>query len=243
MSTVLQRFGFRWLARVETVAVADCVHFAGFRYGRNEINPYENYVTALVQGEAVDSARARFTEFLQHYRPRHLGEALGVELERTYPLWCYPWSRRLPAPGWRDDPADVPDIITFFSARGILRSRIVEEFRWLEQCLDSIRKNGYQPGRFSGDPKTRRLVAADGQVRHVVHDGNHRLAVLAALGVRRLPVRYVPLMTVHEPDLPGWPGVVAKSFTTDDARRIFRAYFAERPVARTTAQPADVLES
>lgn len=242
MSTVLQRLGFRWLARVETVAVADCVHFAGFRYGRNEINPYENYVAALVRGEAVESARTCFIEFLQHYRPRHLGEALRVELERSYPLWYYPWSRRLPGPGWRDDPAQVPDIITYFSERGILRSRIEEEFRWLEQCLDSIRRNGYQPVRFSGDPKTRRLVAADGRVRHIVHDGNHRLAVLAALGVRKVPVRWVSLMTVHESDLLKWPGVVANGFTIDDARKIFRAYFTGNKVARTTAQPADLIE-
>lgn len=243
MSTMLQRLAFRWLSHTETASVADCVHFAGFKYGRQEINPYENYVTALVRGEAVDRARGQFIEFLQYYRPQHLGEALGVKLEREYPLWCYPWSRRLPPPGWRDDPAEVPDIITFFSPRGILRPRIMEEFRWLEQCLGSIQQQGYRPAEFSGDIEARRLVASDGRKRYVIHDGNHRLAALGALGVKEVKVRQVPLMTVCEKDLTRWPGVAGGRFTVGDARAVFHAYFEVRKNSRNTEEPARVIES
>lgn len=243
MRQLSQRLAFRWLARPETVPVADCVHFAGFRYGRQEVNPYENYVSALVQGEAVERVRREFVGFLQHYRPRHLGEALGVKLEREYPLWCYPWSRWSPTPGWRENPAELPDIITHYSPRGILRSRIDEEFGWLERCLASIRQHGYKPAQFSGDPEARRLVALDGIVRYVIHDGNHRLAALGALGVKTVVVRQVPLMSVREEDLGRWPGVASRRFTLGDARVIFRAYFEARKKARTTDEPVRVIEA
>lgn len=242
MSLLLQRLAFRWLARTTTALIADCVHFAGFRYGRQEINPYENYVAALVRGDGMDRARVQFTEFLRHYRPRHLGEALGLKLEREYPLWCYPWSRRQPTSAWRGDPAEVPDIITHYSPRGILRSRIDEEFGWLERCLGSIQKHGYQPAKFSGDPAARQLVGFDGTMSYIIHDGNHRLAVLGALGVKKVAVRQVPQMTVREEDLARWPGVTSGRFTTADARTVFRAYFDGRQVARTTEKPADLLE-
>lgn len=243
MRRLLQRLAFRWLGRPETVPVADCVHFAGFHYGRQEVNPYENYVSVLVQGETVERARRQFVGLLQHYRPRHLGEALGVKLEREYPLWCYPWSRRSPAPAWRENPAELPDIITHYSPRGILRSRIDEEFGWLERCLESIREVGYKPAQFSGDPEARRLVSCDGGVRYVIHDGNHRLAVLGALGVKTVVVRQVPLMSVREGDLSRWPGVTGGRFTPKDARAIFRAYFEGRENARTTEEPAWVLDT
>ncbi len=246
MNPWLQRLAFRWLARKETVPVANCVHFAGFRYGCGEPNPYEGYLVAVASGRDKNQARAEFTDLLQHFRPKHLGEALGATLNRQYPLWHYPWSRGAPAavrPGWLDNPAEVPDIITFFSERGILRSRIEEEFGWLEDCLESIRRHGYQPARFAGEPRVRRLLAADGQVRFVVHDGNHRLAALAALGVTEVSVRYSPLMTVFESELPHWPGVKSQFFTLDDARRVFLAYFTEKRNFRTTPHPAPIIPS
>lgn len=242
MSTLIQQLAFRWLSRVETVPVAECVHFAGFGYGRGTINPYENYVSALVRGEPVKSARSQFIEFLQHYRPRHLGEVFGVRLEREYPLWSYPWSRRKPLAAWRTDPGELPDIITYYSDAGIQRSRIEEEFGWLERCLHSIQTHGYLPEQYVGHPQVRRLVGVDGEARYIVHDGNHRLAVLGALKEPTVKVRQVPVMTVLEQNLMRWPGVMAGRFTVNDAQSIFKAYFAERKSARTTEVAATVID-
>jgi len=248
VSTRLQRFAFRWLAREETVRVADCVHFAAFRFGRGELNPYENYTVALSRRTQVADVRARFEEFLRGYRPVNMGEALGVRLSGEHGLWQFPWARRPFAatgtrPGWHDNPADVPDILTHFSARGILRSRIEQEFRWLEAALHSIREHGYQPQCYSGHPQARRLVAADGSARYLMHDGNHRLSALAAMGHTEVVVCFVPRMDVHEADLPCWWRVADGSYEPDDARRVFRAYFDGNPAPHTTGEPAVLLES
>jgi hypothetical protein len=237
-----------WLTRTEMVPVGSCVHYGAFRYGRGEFNPYENYVVALAHGEPMNVARERFVDFLRYYRPRHFGEALGISLSREYPLWHYPWlpeRRDLPAAtkGWAEAPNDVPDILTHFSARGILRARIEEEFLWLERAFYSIREHGYHPDRFAGHIEARKLVAANKEARYLIMDGNHRLSALAALGHATVVVRYRWRMTVQEHALARWPQILDGGYLPEDARRVFQAYFEGNRHPRTTAVAAPVLES
>lgn len=248
MSGLWQRLAFRWLARRETVRVADCVHFGAFRYGRGELNPYENYVTGLARGEPVAKLRERFTAFLCEYRPVDFGEALGVRLEQAHGLWDYPWRRGAPdtrragKEGWCEEPADVPDLLTHFSERGILRSRIEEEFRWLEATWASVREHGYRPRRFAGHLTARKLVARDGERRFLIYDGNHRLSAVSALGQDEVTVRCAAVMTVRETALARWRGVASRRWTADDARRIFRAYFEGNRAPRTSGSRAEPRE-
>jgi hypothetical protein len=248
MRTELQGLAFRWLVKTQTVPVADCVHYGAFRYGRGEFNPYENYAVALASGGPMDVAREQFVDFLRYYRPRHIGEALGVALSREYALWRFPWSLERPDPrtspaGWAEAPNDVPDILTHFSACGILRARIEEEFSWLERAFHSIREHGYRPDRFTGHIEAQKLVAADGRTMHLITDGNHRLSALAALGQTTVVVRYRRRMTVKERALLRWPQVLTGSYSPEDARLVFRAYFDGNRQPRTTDVPAPVLES
>lgn len=248
MSSLLHRVAFRLLAHEETVELGSCVHFGGFRYGRGDYNPYETYLHMLAHGTEVAAARARFVEFLQHYRPRHLGEALGVELRRAYPLWQYPWSRTevqtaAGVAGWFHDPDDCPDILTHFSLRGIPHSRIEEEFAWLEGSLASVRRHGFQPRAFRSSILSRRLIRADGRVAYLIHDGNHRLSALSALGVAQLRLTYVPMATVNEARLAQWPLVRRGRVDAEDARRVLAVYFDGNHAFRTQESPAPVIEA
>src|SRR5688572_26666666 len=117
MSAARSKFAYRWFSRKILVPINECVHYCAFRYGCGAFNPYENYAFALTRGEPVVEARERFVDFLRHYRPRTLGEALGLELTRDYGLWQFPWLKGVRASngiphGWADDPDDFPDIIT-----------------------------------------------------------------------------------------------------------------------------------
>lgn len=246
MKERVRRWALPWLVRQVTVPVADCVHYGAFRYGRREFNPYENYAVALAAGGDMAAARARFVEFLEHYRPEDFGAALGVELSRPQPLWRYPWAPEPDegeaTPGWLENPADAPDILTYFSRRGILRTRIDEEFGWLERAFNSIREHGYQPGRFAGHLEARKLVALDGSVRYLITDGNHRLSALAALGQRTVVVRYRWRMTVKERALPQWPLVRSGLYSAEDARSVLRVYFDGNRRPRTTEEAAQVID-
>jgi hypothetical protein len=245
MSGTQQGWKFRWLAKTKTVPIAECVHFCAFRYGCGDVNPYENYATALVRGEPLGEARERFVEFLQHYRPRDFGAALGAVLSRNYGLWQFPWGPAVATtetPGWVDDPDDATDIITHFAERGILRFRIEEEFLWAEKLFYSLRRRGFQMQPGERPIEAQELIAADGATRYLIIDGNHRVSALAARGEKNVIVRSASALAVCEAKLAEWPRVKEGSYAADDARRVFQAYFNGNQRTRTTEIPARVLE-
>jgi len=231
-----------WLEKDVTISLASCVHFTGFRYGCQRYHPYETYLIELVRSGDLAASRTRFTRFLRHYRPRHLGEALGIELSREYPLWFFPWLAEPPAAAWLADPMDCPDILTHYSVRGIPCSRIHEEYHWLERALVNIRQHGFQPMRFDSPIRVRILEHRDGQKVHLVLDGNHRLSALSALGRREVPVRLVRHHRVAESELMDWPQVRNGRFTVDDARAVLRAFIEGNQRPETTKEPAQILE-
>lgn len=229
----VRRFG-----RATEVPLALCVHFSAWRYGRGDFNPYENYCTGLARGETRSELRQRFTTFLQHYRPRDFGTALGVRLSARHPPWQYPWARGTASSAWLARPQDCPDILTHFSEAGIASERIEQEFRWLEDTFRSIRDRGYVPQQFAGAPVARRLEAADGAAAYLMLDGNHRLAALGALGFDRVVVRWSGLQTVREREARRWAGVARGAWSLEDALRVFRAYFHGNHAPCTTDEPA-----
>jgi hypothetical protein len=213
-----------------TVRVNECVHFGAFRYGHGDYHPYETFVARVHRREPIEEIRKEFETFLRHYRPRNFGEALGLKLEREYPLWLFPWSRlwrflrAYPVGAWRQDPKDVPDIITHFSLQGIPRNMIEMEQHWLLQAYESISNLGYKPQQF-GYPRGRLLVAEDGSHACILLDGNHRVSALSVLGASSVDVRCWSWDIVRQSSLNSWPGVRNGFFSRSDADLIFRAYF------------------
>jgi hypothetical protein len=224
-----------------TVAIADCVHFCGCRFGRDERNPYEKYVLDLSRGVDVWKARQHFVDFLRHYRPRHFGQALGCDLSRQYPLWSYPWRRGLPQPAWRERADDCPDILTHFSEEGILSYRIDEEFVWLERALAQMRREGYRPDRY-GYVVGIELRPAAGDSTFLLRDGNHRVAALSALGHGHVRMRRaLRCAIVRETDIEWWPQVRSGLYTVEDARKVFGAYTHGNRRLRTTDESTRVI--
>lgn len=217
------------LAPLVKLKISECVHFCAFLYGRGRYNPYETYVRDLHHGREMNELYSEFVDFLVGYRPRTLGEALGLSLDRDYPLWLFPWSRPWKfwnidtRKGWYDDPADIPDIITHFSESGIPSWMVEQEIGWLADAYNSIATLGYQPERF-GYPTGNLL---DGGARGracIIRDGNHRISSLSALGFESVQVRCTGWNRVSLDELDRWSGVKNRFFTKDDAERIFMAY-------------------
>ncbi len=247
MNPRLQAAVFRWLAKPTVVPIAECVHYCAFRYGCGDVNPYENYALALARGEPLAQARARFLDFLRHYRPLDFGAALGVELSRAHGLWQFPWEpggTTSPAgrAGWVDDPDDATDIITHFSEKGILRFRLEQEYFWAERLFYSMRRRGFQMSPTDRPIEACTLIAADGARRYLIIDGNHRISALVAAGEKNVTVRATSLVSVREAALADWPRVRDGTYSPEDARRVFRAYFTGNHQTRTTEIPAPVVE-
>lgn len=227
------------------IPIARCVHYGAFPFGGNAYNPYESYIRALVSGTPREEAREELIDFLRHYRPRHMAEALGgIGLAVRHPLWSFPWwpSPRLGvAPAWHDDPNASPDILTHFSDAGILAFRIEEEFCWLERALYAISTEGYRPDNF-GAVLAAPLEAEDGRIVYLLRDGNHRVAALSALGHATVAVRLVR-HPVREREVDAWPGVAAGPYSRQDALGVFFAYFDGNRCFRTTDRAAPILHA
>lgn len=213
------------------VGVAECVHYAGFRYGHGEYHPYETYVQRLHRGDAPGDIRAQLLDFLRWYRPRRIDQALGIALPRPHPLWLFPWhplwkflTTRASA-GWYSAPARVPDVITSFAEVGIPRTQLEREHRWLHDAYESIARQGYLPERY-GYPAGRLLIADASRRACLLLDGNHRVSAISALGHTALTVMVSPRHTVRLDELEQWPGVRARFFTRDEAERVFMAYLS-----------------
>lgn len=227
---------------IREIAIADCVHYCGFRYGRDEFNPYENYIVGLASGMPLNEIQQQFIDFIRHYRPRDLGEALGVVTNRSIPLWLLPWKswRKLFRPGgWQTSPIDVVDILTHFSPQGVEWHRIEGEFGWLENAFFSIRDHSYLPEQF-GYIEVFELRAAK-ESRFLVMDGNHRLSALHALGEKQVRVRQRPLFRAQRRFARFWPLVLSGHVSHRDAVAVFDAYFDGNKTPHRTHQPASIL--
>lgn len=229
---------------IREVAIADCVHFCGFRYGRDEFNPYENYILGLANGEPIVQLRERFVDFLCYYRPRYLGEALGITTTKPVPLWWLPWKSwlKLLRPGaWQESTRDVLDILTYFTPIGIEWCRIEEEFFWMERALTTMRDLGYQPEQF-GYIEVFELRGNQGS-RFLVIDGNHRLGALHALGRKKAIVRQRPFHRASRNQARLWPLVLSGHVSYRDALAIFDSYVAGNHTPHRAEEPAPLLRS
>jgi hypothetical protein len=233
-------------SRTIEVPIENCVHFCGFRYGHGDYNPYETYTTGLHSGENQDNLRRQFIDFLQHYRPRDMGQALGISLTRHYPLWLYPW-KRFPkekfslSNGWFGDPSQSPDILTHFSDRGILRWRIEEEWRWMERAYVFIKKEGYNPCWHRSYVTVRELRRKDKSGAFLLLDGNHRVSAMSALSFGNVLCKRLYFDIVHEEGIDSWFGVRKGYYTREDALSILGAYFTGNHNYRTDSIPAPII--
>ncbi|MER2513611.1 MAG: hypothetical protein ABTQ25_14530 [Nitrosomonas ureae] len=228
---------------IREIAISDCVHYCGFRYGRNEFNPYENYITGLSKGYLLHELQERFIDFIRHYRPQDLGAALGVTTSRSIPLWLLPWKswRKLLRPnGWQESPADVIDILTHFSPQGVARHFIEREFVWLERAFKTIRDQGYLPEQYGYIE----VFELRGQIesRFLVIDGNHRLSALHALGVVRVRARQSLLFRACRNRARFWPLVLSGHVPHGDALAIFDSYFQGNQRPHRSSVPALLLD-
>jgi hypothetical protein len=236
------------------VPIAKCVHYGGFRYGHNEYNPLETYLIDLHNNLQISRARWKFIHFLLHYRPRHMGEALGLDnLSRDYPMWTYPWdiiNLENPYNAWCDFPDTCPDILTHFCESGILSLRIDEEFFWGERALYSIASSGYKVGKrnVSRDNsssyfpiKTFELRKCDDRSAYILLDGNHRVSALSALGYKVVTVEQAATHIAFEKDCGDWYGVKKGFYTREDALSIFNLYFKGNHNYQTTSNPAPII--
>ena len=230
-----------FLSDIIDIKISSCVHFCGFRYGLKEYNPYETYIMELHQNKPESSIQEKFINFLQHYRPSSFGEALGISLNRNYPLWQDPWDEKIDldynAHSMEHDM--IPDIITHFSPDGIPYRIIKQEFRALRNAYESIKAEGYQPKKYGYAEVL--CLQGDTSCAYILLDGNHRVSALSALGKTDVTVRLYRKNVIHKKKARQWYGVRKGIYEFDDAIKIFDVYFNGNKGYKISDFPAPII--
>ncbi len=237
------------LARSFYVPIEHCMTGYGFGYGPCAFNPFVEQIKAYEAGRERDPNGSTLERVVRGFRPETVAEAVfGRGADRLPPelrgaaITRMPFPRRrtpLRVPGhplpWTRPSKLYPPDTSFRENWG--NGAVGGHFRRTIETYISIRDHGYRPPEAHGRKITRALIAVVclkrfEEARYIVISGHHRLAALAVLGRRRVPVA---LTTYHVPiadyeNRANWPvvrhgvydeetaGLVAESFFQDDGR-------------------------
>ncbi|MFQ3789816.1 hypothetical protein [Halomonas sp. A29] len=195
--------------------------------------------------------RKALKNFYRDWQPRSAAEFLGLDESEAgglaeLPAWLTPWPwdplgleqkrvQRRRAEGRENarvlgKPLGVEAGWKFCGPVSELKLHV--EVERLARVLESVRVNGVR--RHDGtDGDIRALVLShpDGRWRWQVLVGQHRYAVISALGNARVPIRVEHF--VRRQDVMLWPGVSSGLFKPSAALKVFDDCFIER-----TAPPA-----
>src|SRR5690606_1945292 len=104
--------------------------------------------------------------------------------------------------------------------------KLEEEWQRLHSLRRAIEEKGYQPQRHAGHIRGY-FPLADGEEVFQISAGQHRLAVLAALGWTTVPVSFQPTFprTIDLADVEHFPGVRSGDYSVEAASLLFRQHF------------------
>ena len=232
-----------------TVPLSDGRGLPQFSWGENGTHPFVRAAKAGVAHRSFDEAQSAVATslagFYSTYQPASLHDMLWESVERPGKLADYPaWAVMMPWQGGDDIDSWMQKISETVRKEGRGskgRLTISDGWSWsgpvspekldleatrLTRTLRAIKKRGYRRhDGFDGDIRAIVLVNANGDWVWQSYAGQHRAAVLSALGVQQVPVRVSGLVREH--DVLTWPQVTNGLYTADQAIDIFHRVFGD----------------
>lgn len=228
--------------RLVRVPVRLCMDVHAFAYGEDGWHPYRSLAEELHAHPQRALDETRFARFVRRlHAPTYTDmmtfhdPGLAASLPKL-PYGSYPWGPF----EWYPVTLDPHR----FYDRGVVAKRRVELYDRNDgievpleihhgkvvSLLRSVERDGYRPLLGNAYPvPTVGVLARQGsaEVRYLVKDRNHFLAVLAALGCSeawvRMDFRRFPIVWEH--DLESWPWVRSGLLSRQAARALFALYF------------------
>lgn len=220
--------GLRFLSRPwrqRSICPEDATTIFGCSFGDGGWHHIRRTLSEFDADPSIAPAQSSLGRYLERFRPSSISILAGVTGEEPLPLFVYPWGTFSDGTGQSAKDACNsrfcgPSTVAFVN----------EEFRRTVRLYAEMRVHGYRPRSFPNSYIGGTwLEAVDGRQRFVVMQGNHRMAILAYLGVTRIEVRTIPqaLARVREADIAQWPLVATGRCSIDHARRVFEMFFTE----------------
>jgi len=194
-------------------------------YGCNGWHPLVESLKEYQMTPDIGWKESALFQYHTEFCPKTIGDLVdALQNDCDIPLFVYPWGTFRIGAKWDKE------VLTSRFCGPSSFELIESEFDAIVALYEKIRIEGYQPWKHgNGFIGGVFLHAEDGQRRFIVLQGNHRMAVLAALGMEKVAVRTYPgyLAHVKESDIKNWVHVVNGRCDVDVARSIFRMYFDE----------------
>lgn len=203
--------------------ISELCTFSGFTLSPGGWHPFVAPTTAYLHGHCKTYAGSALESFYRSWQPKNALEALiapidGPSILRELPAYTahVPWLPNHPE-----------------ERRVVMEKNILDENRWagkvhldasggyglqgpvsltkaeieyarIVELADSIKRHGFDRSRAEEDI-TVAAIERDGEHRFCISHGQHRAAVLAALGHERVPVSFIRLVSLSEAQ--HWPQV------------------------------------
>jgi hypothetical protein len=218
--------GWRLLSRPwvqRNVCPDDCRSLFAASFGGSGWHHIRETLKEIDANRGVQYRNTTLYRFLTLFRPLSISDFVQPAGSQPLPLFVYPWGT-----------FDSGDVSTSKDPRtsrfcGPSTDQFVaDEFDRIVRLYDQLRVTGYRPyaypHSFIGGTW---LEAEDGRERFVVLQGNHRLAILAHLGVGSIAVRPIRgrLQRVRARDAAQWPLVRSGQCSLRHALAIFLLFF------------------
>jgi hypothetical protein len=220
--------GLRFLSRPwrqRAICPDDATTIFGCSFGGGGWHHIRRALAEFDADPSIAPAQSSLGRYLERFCPTSISSLAGVTGEEPLPLFVYPWG------SFNDGASQSTKDARSSRFCGPSTAEFVdEEFRSTVRLYQEMQVHGYQPLHFPNSYIGGTwLEAMDGRRRFVVMQGNHRMAILAHLGVPLIKVRTIPqaLARVKEKDIARWPLVVTGRCSTDHARRVFEMFFSE----------------
>jgi hypothetical protein len=200
-----------------------------FGYGPESWHPYVAAAGELLHDPDIPYQSSVLHRFFNTFTPGTIAEAYRLQhpgiLDRVPARSLFdPWIMRQPP---FEDPlsGEFPKGSPLFGP--ISEEKEHGEWRDLRRTVDSILRYSYQPDAFPNGRITVTVLRSRGEERYLVGHGQHRAAVLAAMGAERIEVGIYATVqaVVDESEVELWPHVRSGFVEIDTATETLRRYF------------------
>lgn len=226
----VDEFRFRTSDWVYSIPVEQLVGRPIFGYGPQSWHPFVAASAELLEDIDTPYERSILKRFYETFTPQTIADACS--LNDPGPLADVP-ARSLFEP-WRlsPPPFDDPHASTYPPGSPLFGPmsgpRGEAQWRRLRERVKSILAYGYQPELFPRGLIRVTVLKSGQEQRYLVGHGQHRAAVLAAMGHERIDagVHSTDPLVIDEAEAHLWPHVRSGFLSTERAVAMLRRYFA-----------------
>lgn len=211
--------------RQSAVALNDARSIFGCSFGLDGWHHLRETLQQVDLNPQIDPLQTVLANYLRNFCPLSICELAGLHEQAALPLFVYPWGTFK-----RGQVASDKDPWQSRFCGPSTDEFIKQEFYRTLRLYKEISERGYHPtvfpNSFIGGTW---LVAASGEKRFIVLQGNHRMAILSHLGYEEIQVRALRghWWMIRETDVADWPLVKSGRCSQENALAIFKYFFVE----------------